>query len=152
MKLGVLLKDLGPSQLNYLFIDATNKFLDQATTDSIVAFYENLVRPCIPLQFASMQLAEAYGFDGAVIATTFGTAEKMLRLASPAQRFYYCWDLEWLRMPNRSFRPLQEVYGNPRLTLLARTAEHAKIIEQLWNRTATVVADFDLEKILELVK
>lgn len=149
MKLGIAVNTLGPSQLNYLLVKQANALLAGRTDLDIVAFYEGLARPSQVPHFASMQMAEGWCFDGPVVATTLSTAEKLLRFPATPRRLFYCWDLEWVRVPRRQYAPLRHVYGNPELTLIARTQEHARIIRQCWNREAQVVEEFDLPRLIE---
>jgi hypothetical protein len=148
VKLGIAVKDLGPSQLNFNMIRAANSLVMSRPDIDIIGFYENIQRHCLAMNFAVMQIAEAFAFDGTVVATTFSTAEKLLRFPSPKKRLFYVWDLEWLRSPRTPYRTWQAVYGNPELTLLARSQDHAKAIGQAWNREVGILEDFDLERVL----
>jgi len=150
MKLGIAVNDLGASQLNFLLIQRANELVGSRRDLDIILFYENIVRPCLPMNFAVMQIAECWGFDGPVVATTFNTAEKLLRFPSSPRKLFYVWDLEWTRMRQKLFRSLLSVYGNPDLTLLARCQDHADAIRQCWNREALVVEDCDLDRIIEV--
>lgn len=149
MKLGVLVRDLGPSQFNYYCIRNANVALKSGKVADFVAFYENLTKPCLTPNFAIMQAAEAWGYDGVLVATTLSTAEKLIRFPSAQRKLFYVWDLEWLRMGQKSYRALQAVYGHSRLRLLARSAEHARLIGEVWNREAAIVDDFDLPALLK---
>lgn len=150
MKIGFCLEDLGPSQLSYEFITNSNQILEKGITFDIIGFYEGVARPCIPINFATMQIAEAWGFDGILIATSLSTAQKVLKCPSASKKIFLVWDLEWLRTKNLNFRDLREVYANPKLTLVARGADHAKVIEDLWHKKCEVVNGFDLEKVIEV--
>lgn len=149
MKLGVLLDNIGSSQLAYCFVRNGNRWLANKPTDDIIGFYSNQVMPCLPIQFSIMQMSEAWGYNGNLLATDLLTATKMLRFPSAKSRLFYVWDMEWLRAHTRkSYRGMEQIYRNPALKLLARSEEHKNIIEDCWNTKVTaVVGDFEMEKV-----
>ena len=149
-KLGVCVKNLGPSQLAYQVISQGNEFVGSVGGD-FVAFFDEPHRPCIQPSFASMQVMEGWGYEAPIVATTFNTAEKLLRFPACTKRLFYVNDLEWLRS-SRGYEHLRAVYGSPRLTLIARSADHKQVLEQLWNRPVAAVMDrFEIPALLQLV-
>lgn len=143
-RLGVMVRDLGASELNWRLVRQANTM----ATD-VVLFYDELMPSPMPLLCASMPSVEAWGYDGPVVATSLLTAKKLLNLPAVSSRLFYVWDLEWLRMESPPYRGLYEVYGDERLTLVARTREHASLMEDLWGRAvARVVPDADLAAIV----
>lgn len=153
MKLGVMVSDLGASQLSYNLIRRVNARLAGKGGLDVIAFYEAPVNPCLPMNFSRMPAYEAWGYNGAVVATTFSTARKLQGFPSPKVRAFYLWDLEWVRGRNRlSHAEWAAVYRDPSLSLLVRNRDHADLVEQCWNRpVAGIVDDFDLEAILGLI-
>jgi len=140
-KIGVLLNNLGPSQLNYYFIKSTNELLAKRTDLDIVVFYENLQVKCLPTNFASMPILEAWNFHGPMIATSLSTAAHLIRFPSSCKKIFYINDLEWIRLKNKNFSVLQSVYSSKELTLIARSNDHKNIIENCWNTKVIAVAD-----------
>lgn len=148
-KLGLLVKNAGASQLNYYLIRSANKLLDEGKLQDVTLFYEDLARPCIPANFALMQMTEAFGFNGTAIATTVSTAAKLLKMPGPKVKLFFVWDLEWLRPQQKAFRQFQGVYGHPDLKLIARNAEHADIIKRAWNTPVSFLnSEINLEDML----
>lgn len=154
MKLGILLNNLGPNQLAYSSIRSNNLFVDDAPKIDCILFYENYVRPCLPMNFASMQVFEAYGYNGTLIATSLSTAHKALRCYASKNKFFYVWDLEWLRLQQfKQFRDMHNVYGNSNLKLIARSESHKTVIEDSWNtKVAGIVDNFDMRQMIEVIK
>ncbi len=144
MKLGVLLRDLGPSQLAYGVIKKLNEALASGQLRDAAAFFEEPAPPCLQPRFACMQLAEAWAFDGAVVATTLSGARKLVRFPSAARSFFYVWDLEWVRRPGVPYEELRSTYCDPSLRLVARSVEHAAVIRSCWGRDCLISEDFDL--------
>ena len=151
MKLGLAFNNLGPSQLAYHFTVNATKLLEEGVGVDVICFYQDLQRTALEQNFAMMQMAEAYGFDGTLVATSFSTAKKTLQLPTPTKKAFYVWDLEWLRMKKKDFRSLQQVYGNPELLLIARSEDHARVLENAWNRKVSLITDnCDLRQMLKL--
>ena len=152
-KLGFAVSNLGAAHMSYALIRQINLLMAERHDLDVVLFYENLALPCMPVACATMQIHEAYGYDGPVVATNLTTAEKLIRFPSPRAKLFYVWDLEWLRLPQKSFEQLRSIYAHSELTLVARGKDHADIISDVWNRPVTaVIEDFDLsdfEKLLE---
>lgn len=149
MKLGVIVDNLGPNQLAYNVIKAGN-FLKGC---DYIVFYENFLKPCIPTNFATMQMFEAWGYDGTMIATNLSSASQLSNFPLVKHRYFYIWDLEWLRMKEKHFRPLAEVYRNPNLILIARSENHKNVIETCWNvKVAGIVDDFEMSQLYEVVQ
>src|SRR5207302_338668 len=132
MKIGVAVRDLGPSQLNYSLVRQANALLAVNPTLDLTVFYEHHVRPCLPLAFASMLIQEMWSYDGPVVATTLSTAEKALRCPGPPRVLFYQWDLDWLRLGPFRHGRLAQFYREPRLTPLVRCIDHSLAFEQAW--------------------
>lgn len=152
MKLGVLLDNLGPTQLAYYLIRNANALLAAEPLSDVLAFYEHLVKPCAPPHFATMQTSEVWGFDGVAVATSFATAQLLLHCPTPSKKLFYVWDIEWLRMKQKSYEGLAAVYRNPDLHLVARSGQHADLLARCWNREILcVMEDFDLTRLREVL-
>ncbi len=148
-KVGILLNNLGRNQLAHSAIGSLNQYLDGRIDTDIIAFVENMVQPCKLTQFSVMNLNEAWEYNALLIATNLSTAEKALLFPGAKRRVLYVWDLEWLR-GDEDFEYYHGIYGNPRLDLIARSEEHAKIIERCWNRpTKAVVEDCQIEALIK---
>lgn len=143
MKLGVLLNNVGASQLAYSVLREANRGLEEGDLTDFVVFYDALTRPCLVPRFALMQSSEAWGCQYPLIATDLSTAEKLLTFPSCGGRHFLVWDLEWLRSPV-AYANRRAVYAHPELNILVRSDEHARLMHELWGRQAKVVGDFDL--------
>lgn len=151
--LGIIVNHLGNTQLAHSLIHNVNNYLEQHIDTDIIVFFENVVRPWEIPRFASMNVNEAWDFNGVVIATSITSAEKLLQLPGRKRRFLYVWDLEWLRMPERGVKYFASIYRNPRIELIARSVNHATIINDIWNRQPVgVVEDFNVEALLRQVQ
>lgn len=132
-KCGLLVREFALGQLSFTAAKMFNDLVNNQYDIYPVVFYENLTPVNYQLMFPIMHIAEAYLFDGPLMATSISTAHKLATMPNAHGKFFYIWDLEWLRMPHKDFRFLQGIYNNPELTLIARSAEHKRIIENCWN-------------------
>lgn len=144
-KVGILISHLGASQLAYNLLMEGHRYYEDGTAD-IVVFFQNNVRNPITPPFANMSIAEAYGFNGHVVATDFQTAQLALTLPAPKSRNYYCWDLEWFTKPT-NFKSNLEVFTNDNLNIIVRSLSHNEIILKIWGKQSTVIEDFNLLKL-----
>lgn len=153
-KFGFLVSYLGGSQLAYNLITSANKMLTEDYRTDIVAFISNPVRAWIQPSFAVMNINEAFDFDGVVFATDLNTAGKALRFPGASRRYFYVWDLEWIRGTKMfTFEEFQAIYTDPRIGLIARNRDHADVIEQCWNRApAAIVPNCDVAGLVDFAR
>lgn len=153
MQLGILLNNLGPSQLAYLAIRNNNLFVDKRPDIDCILFYENFYKPCLPgINVAIMHISEAWNYQGILVSTCLDTTEKLISFPGTKNKFFYVWDLEWLRLKQKHFRALQNIYGSNELFLIARSAEHSKLLSNCWNvGYVPVVDDLNMEALLKVV-
>ena len=154
MNLGFLTKNLGSGQLGFFLIKNINDYLDQDRTHDITVFTEEHPMSCSTPSFPVMQSVEAWGQRGVMISTDLSTTCKLIKFPSASKKFFYVWDLEFLR----GFAPInydliKKVYLNKDIDLIARCEHHAKVIENNFNRKVTkIVQDFNIAEILEVVQ
>tara|TARA_R110000824_G_scaffold192331_1_gene374402 strand:- start:1115 stop:1573 length:459 start_codon:yes stop_codon:yes gene_type:complete len=151
MKIGALVNNLGSSQLSYYIINNFNKVAGKGKVDPIV-YCENVEKDCLFAKFPTMQLAEAWGQEGTMIATSLSTAKNLVSYPSPQKRLYYVWDLEWLRMPY-DYNPLLELFSSDSIEIITRCENHARVVENTFNRKVNFIVDnFNIEQILDICK
>lgn len=138
-KVGVLVSDLNPGESSYFVVTQLHKDLESKDT---IIFFENVSMPCVHPMFAAIQISHAYNFDGKVIATNLSTAQKLLEMPGPSHKYFYLWDLEWLRYPQRNYHDFAKIYRNKELTLICRSQDHADMVELVYNRKPEYVAPF----------
>ena len=90
-KIGVILEDLGMSQLAYSVIFNINKACEHNSEDDYVIFFNNMVAPVIPPNCAVMNSSEIWSFDGHLIGTSVSTALMALKSINPAKKYFYVW-------------------------------------------------------------
>lgn len=134
IKLGFLCNDLGANQFAYSLISSSNKFLEKNMNKvDIVGFFKNLAPFVIQPHFAIMNITEIFDYDGILIANSLIDAQQILKCPGPQKRVLYNYDLDWLRLPQRNYEAISEIYQNPNLELWARSQHHKDLIELTFN-------------------
>jgi len=152
IKAGILTTRIDSSQSGFHITNTLNEIcLKEVNTDIIVFVREFSAPPLIPL-FATLQESEAWGFDGPLIATSIETAATLLKITGPAKKYFYIWDLEWMRMNSFTHKSLSRIYNNEKLELIARSERHSEIISKCWRKPSHIMEDFSRSKLLEIIK
>jgi len=148
-----LVEHLGSSQLSYYLINMINKLALERNDLDIIVFFNTMQKTPLQPRFAMMQMAEAWGQTGYTIATSFGTAKRMLTFPSVDKRIYYVWDLPWLREPRQVYREYANVLCNPKIDIVARSPAHAASLYNFTNQDTEIpiMEDFDVAKLVEVI-
>jgi hypothetical protein len=136
IKIGFLLSQYGDNEIAKSFIQSSNEFLARETNVDIIGFVSNQSQPISHPTFATMNINEAFDYDGVVVATSIAMAEKLARFPGPQERYLYLWKLDWEK---RSFEELVGLFNSPRLEIITRTEEDRKVFQQCWNRPVRAV-------------
>lgn len=151
--LNILTSDLGPSQMNYFLIRNVNHFHGNHLDKNIQVFTENLSRFCLKPHFGVMNVSEAWGQGGPFISTNISTTSKLVTYPLTSKKFFYIWDLEWLRPQYRIYDMYSPFYLDKGIELISRSKEHKDLIENAFNREVKhIVENFDLDKLNEIIK
>lgn len=116
-----------------------------------VIFYTNLSSPMLDIPFAIMNIYNiTHYYNGPCVATDLETAKILTKTNNRLDRYFYVYDLEWLRKPI-PYEAALEVMRNDDLKLIARSNSHKKLIENYCNKEVVgIVDDFscdDFEKV-----
>tara|TARA_R110000824_G_scaffold9366_1_gene41885 strand:- start:1238 stop:1693 length:456 start_codon:yes stop_codon:yes gene_type:complete len=151
MKTGIVVGDLGPSQLSYYVIRNCNDELTRNNKDDFVVFVENLSRFAMQPNFGLMSIDEIWSFNGLLIATSISTALQVKKATNNSKKYFYVWDLEWTRPHGHDF--LYNIEAFKDIDLIARSEEHAKAIKNYCNRDVVgIVEDFNLQELYKVAK
>lgn len=151
-KLGFLVKNINSSELVYSIMMKAMSLEDL----DVQLFFVNLDKAVVPNTCATMHIAEAFDFDGPVIATNIDTANKLINFPGPTNKLFFIDELEWMRYPVKQYKVFESIYRNPKLKLLARCEDHKRLIENCWNVKVYGVIEsynfFELEFIRKIVQ
>lgn len=148
MNIGILVDNLNASDKNYFMIREANK---ASSKDSIYCFYHNLSNTVIPPNFATMGVSEAQYFSdpkGLLISTSFDTLTTLCQIITPARKYHYMWDLEWLRSPHDymgQINQLKQVNG-----IICRSDEHSRAIFNYCNIDSIINRKWDFKCLRKL--
>jgi hypothetical protein len=149
-KIGIILEDLSASQLSYYVIKNINEYVGSDNYDFVI-FFENSATSILQPDVSIMSISEIWGFDGTLISTSISTTLSMINTFAKS-KYFYVWDLEWVRGHGKDFHYLIQAYNNKDVELIARSKEHALAVENYCNRKVDhVINNFDLKKIMRTI-
>ena len=151
MKAGILLENLTPSQNVFFFVNCANQMMNESNKNCFIFFLDDILPSLIQPLCPTMNSNELSQFnDGVIVTTTIGHTLQALKQIHNSKIKLYMLDLEWLRKPSDYFHNV-EILRNPRVEVIARSYDHAKIIKNYANiSTVKVVENDNLMEILNL--
>lgn len=139
MKLAVMVDDLMISQESFYLIKNLNVLSDDIE-NQVYCFYNNLSSICIPPKFALMHSYYLNYFNnGSVICTNLSNLENLLKYHTKVKKYLYLWDLEWLRGKSDYMKNIALL--NSDVSIIARSDNHANVIENYCNKTVSHIID-----------
>jgi hypothetical protein len=153
MKIGVLVPELVPSQMSYFLTKNINDACSKNVSNDFVVFFENLSGKVIEPAFAMMNMTEIWTFEGYLITTSISTTLTAIKSMSPSEKYFYVWDLEWLRDHGKNFEYNIAAFTDKNVKLLARSESHAEAIKNYCNRDVVgIVEDFNIDQFIGVIE
>ena len=78
------------------------------------------------------------------IATCINSASKLLESPKIKNFYFYVWNLEWISKII-DYESYSKIYRNKKIQLVARSLDHKKIIDKIWNVDCLVSENFSLD-------
>ena len=151
-QLGFLVQDLHASQLGYYLVKNLNELCVERPDIEPIVFFDRVAPYCKTPQFACMNMAEAWGYNGIVIATSALLANILVNMPCPRVKYLYAWDLDWLRGQNRPYALFNKLFHEPSLKLIARSQNHIDIIRNDFNiKVKDIMDDFNWRQLLPIL-
>ena len=151
MNIAAVVNDLSPSQKSFYLIKTFNKFIEDASISPSV-FHSRSCNPVIQPLFSCRQTSNLGSYNGVVISTSLEDAELTLRTSNNTEKFLYVWDLSWIYTPIR-FSQAMQTLRDDNLTIIARSASHANVIENFCNKPVThILEDWEPKKLLNITR
>ena len=151
MNIGVIINDFSCSQLSFYAVRNINERSNDSPKHDYIGFFENLSSHVIEPAFSIMNMSEIWGFKGILIATSAATALTLIKSVGQCKKYFYVWDLEWLRDPD-NYHTLLAIYRHLDIKLIARSETHAKAIQNFCNREGVgIMDDFNLSDLEEII-
>lgn len=146
---GLMINDLGVNQLNFYLINHINNSIRLTNDYDFMVFIKDLIPPSMRPECAVLNSNEIWAFDGILISTNLDSALSSLNAVNTAKNVLYMWDLEWLRAGKNNYINNISILRNPNLTVVARSPEHARAIENYANiKIQHIIPDANLKDIL----
>lgn len=150
--IGIILPNLEMNQLAFETIYAINKEIASNNGYDYRIFFEDLSARCIDPMCATMNSSEVHSYDGLLISTTLDNTKTALRAVGKIERVFLVWDLEFVRNPSNYIENMK-IYRDPRIKLVARSTDHAKVLANYINRNADMIMPkLSLERIKNELK
>lgn len=131
-KFGIILNNYGQNQIAYDTLISTNDFLKKTYKTDLTLFYETPA-PLRQLPMTGMMnLYEAWGYDGDLVATTIPSAFKILGMHGSNRKFFYVYNPEWIHNPSL-FEAYYRVIKSD-IQIITRTKEHATLMQNNFNK------------------
>lgn len=138
MRIAAILDELALSQNSFYMLKNFNE-LSKNLDNNVYCFYQNLSHKPIAAAFSIMHVYYAnYFHNGLMIATDLATLKTMSKIVNSSNRYFYVWDLEWLRSP----QPFMETVSLVKdVKLIARSEYHAQVISNYFNKPVSAIID-----------
>lgn len=136
--IGIILPNLEMNQLAFETIYTINKEIASNNGYDYRIFFEDLSARCIDPMCATMNSSEVHSYDGLLISTTLDNTRTSLKAIGKIERAFFVWDLEFVRNEKNYIENLK-IYRDPRIKLIARSEDHAKVLMNYSNRKADLI-------------
>lgn len=152
-QVGIVLNDLTGSQVAYLAIARSNKWLKDNLGANISVFYEDAGYPCITPEFARFNIRDTVFFTGDLICTSFKNV-LATKNAACSKRYYYINDLEWTRSWFQfNKQQFEEVMLDDNIVKFTRCKDYYNLLTKNGIKVhPTIVQDFDIDQIMEVIR
>lgn len=141
--LGIIVKDLLPSQLNYeLFTQLNDKY------EQLNAFIvcKNLTKSFFPIKFPILNYSKVFsGYleeDTLLVATDIDSALTLSNVKNKSRKIFYVWELEFLQ--NKDYNNNYQIYNA--LPVYTRSNSYKQALDNYANIDSNIL-ELDLEKL-----
>lgn len=152
IRIGILLPHLGPTQMAYEIITALNITLMNKINFDFTLFVEEILMPCTKPLCAIMNIAEIHAYHGNLITTTIQNTMFTLGAVAIQRRFFYLWDLEWLRLGRQNYLQNMSVYRNSNIQLITRSQSHADQLNEYCGNTSVVIPNYQFYQLFSYIE
>lgn len=151
INIAAVIEHLGPSQKSFYLIKEFNKAV-RNNNICVSAFFQKSTVPVTPLMFSSKSCSFLSGFHHNAISTTISEADILLKSSNNAKKYLYLWDLEWIYEP-QNYSTICNVLLDRRLSIIARSDSHAKLIENFCNKKPIATLDnWNIDKLISIIE
>ena len=152
MRAGIIINNFKANQIGNTILQEISKIKKQEYHSDIICFCEKRSFASISgnKDITFLHQGHLWGYNGTCIANDLDTCLTMINCSSIKNKYFYLWDLEWMGQ-NYDLDYLCSIYLNPLVKLIARSEEHAQIIESCWKKPVATIEDFNYEEITKII-
>lgn len=151
ISVGFVVSDLGPNQIAYTCMSSISKYLDDNYGIDPVLFFEEQSMPCLPPKCARYNIYDTSYYYGNLITTNIKTTLSATN-AKLCKKFYYIYDLEYLRNEENK-KNFDIIMSDNTIVKFTRCLDFLKQLRNDgYNINGTIVNDFDLKSIHNIIK
>ena len=151
MKAGILVNRIDGSQLGFNITSCINHISENMINVDIIVFTkEPSIPPTTPL-FAIMPDTEIWGFNSPVISTDLETTSSLINMVGPTKKYFYVWDLEWMRLESFMHKELSKIYNHEDIELISRSKRHQLITGECWRYPSHIMNDFSHKDLMRII-
>jgi len=154
-QIGIMIEDLGASQLSLYIMKDINQKLMSNDTDVFYLTCNKSV-PCINENKAAIfSIFYSQNIDATLVATSSYTAKILKTCLASQERIFYITDLDWVRKQDKELEEeIKEILLDDGIIKLCRSKEYFDFIMknyQVNKISNTIVANFEINKIMEII-
>ncbi len=152
-QIGIVVDRLSAGQLAYSAIQGANQYMENNFGTNISIFCLENAPACLEPHFAIYNTKDIRSFTGDVIATSTKSMIEATK-AVRCRKFWYVYDVEWLRPHGQNIEKAAEVLmAQKDIVKFARSEIYRKmLIDRGYNVDTTIVPDFDIDTIIQLLE
>ncbi len=148
--ISAFMESLGPSQNAFYLIKEWNK-AQEDTALSLGVFVNAHSLPVSTCMFSYKLSAFLSSYNGVLISTTIKNAAISLKTPTKMSRYLYLWDFGWTKGKS-SYASICEVLRNDKIKIIARSQEHADMIENFCNKKPVGIVDnWNIDQIKDII-
>jgi hypothetical protein len=102
-------------------------------------------------KFCILQQIEALQHQGKLISTSLINTQILANCLTCEKKYYYVYDLDWMKMQNFNSRQLTTIFLNKDINLLSRSESHYKVLSKNFKAPAGIVHNWNHKQIAEYI-
>lgn len=142
--IGIIIEDLGVSQLSYFAIRSMNALLQERPDLDGTIFYRQYAPLYTPAYFGVAGIDSLYSFNGTVVTTDLDGTELAVKYG--LKPIFYVNDLEWIRGKNNFLNNIKTFDGTS--GLYCRSESHAIAIREYCGKEPKIMPIFNVGEII----
>ncbi|MEK6879832.1 MAG: hypothetical protein AABY22_09510 [Nanoarchaeota archaeon] len=149
-KIGLILNNVGASDLNLHLLSCLTRILEKKSGISPIIFYQTPNKPLTVYACAIFSISEAYSYNGTLIATQLDQGKLLGEIFGPTRKILYLHNLDFISYTNFPWESLNLIFGNKEIEIWTRSQLYADILVNNFN-VKVHITEFNklLEDILE---